>query len=133
MRLLLLGTGFVSGAEMAAVTDFARNSGLTVGSYSFAGGGDLIIPGLLVPYAMFWGWTVGLRRNARPRDLALFAAGIHFGVGLLASNVAGFLLAGVIFADGSALATAVGLWWARHVETRTVLVWMAVAVVFAFV
>jgi hypothetical protein len=132
MRVLLVITGFLAGTAIVLVTRLAEGSGLVVGSYKFAQEGALIVPGLLVPYALFCGWSIALRHGARPRGLALFAVGIHFGVGLLADSVAGFLLAGFVFVDGSVLLAAAGLWWGRRVETRTFLVTMAIAVAASF-
>jgi len=133
MRVLLVITGFVAGAAIAVATRVVAGSAFVLGSYKFAQEGALIIPGLLVPYALFCGWTIALRRGARPRDLAIFAAGIHFGVGALANSVAGFLLAGFVFVDGSALVAAAGLWWARRAKTRTLVLALVVAVAAAFV
>ena len=132
MRLLLVATGFLAGAAIALITRLAGGSGLVLGSYRFAQEGALIFPGLLVPYALFWGWTLALRRGAQPRDLALFAAGIHFGVGLISNTLLGFLIAGFIFVDASSAFAAAGLYWARRVEPRTILITLVVAVAASF-
>jgi hypothetical protein len=127
----------LGGALVALATVLARNANLAVGSAYGSNEGFLVVPGLLVPYVLFVGWSSarrgGAKPRAKPRDLFLFVLGVHFGMGLVATNPLGAVLAGFIFVDGSALLAAAGLYWARRVEDRTVVVGAVLTVLAAFV
>lgn len=82
MPLLAL-TGFGAGAVIAVATVLAEHYGPTFGRYALFGNGALIVPALLVPVALFIGWTWALRHGGRALELAIFVLGLHFGVGLI--------------------------------------------------
>jgi len=136
VRWKCLAAGFFAGAAVIFIAGLVGVSGWVLGSYAFAGKGLMIVPLLVLPYLFFAGWTIALRSGALPRDLVFFAAGVHLGVGspgLLMGDIAVLLFTGVLLVDGIAVVAAAGLWWARHAAPRTLLIWLVVVWILAFV
>lgn len=79
---LIVALGFAAGAAIAVVTALLEHSRVAFGGYALYGNGALILPALLSPWAMYWGWTWVLSRGGRALEMALFVVGLHFGIGL---------------------------------------------------
>jgi len=119
-------TGFAAGAAIAIVTILLEHSRIGFGNYALYGNGAIIIPALLAPWAVYWGWTWTLARAGAALEMALFVAGLHFGVGLWAildvlffpqqldvtvvDALPGFLFTGTIFVIPAALLAALAYW-----------------------
>ena len=124
MTLAVLA-GLLAGILIAILTVLLEHSRIAVGALALFGNGALIVPSLLAPYAIFAGWTAVLRRGGRALELAMFALGLHFGVGTtsalevlfypsqpgltLFDALPGVLLTGTIFVDLTALLAGLGL------------------------
>jgi hypothetical protein len=124
IRILLAGFG--AGALIAILAVLVEHSRIAFGSYALYGNGALIIPALLAPWALYWGWTWVLSRAGGALEMALVVAGVHLGVGLvtpldviffpqqastsLVDALPGFLLTGSIFVTPPALLAAIAYW-----------------------
>ncbi len=82
--LLIALAGFAAGALVAVLAFLAEHSRIAFGSYALYGNGALIVPAILAPWALYWGWTWILSRGGRALEMALFVVGLHFGVGIIA-------------------------------------------------
>ncbi len=78
---LLVAAGFAAGTIIAILTVLAEHSRIAFGGYALYGNGALIVPALLVPFALYPGWLWALDRGGRALELALFVVGLHLGVG----------------------------------------------------
>lgn len=123
---VVLIAGFLAGGAIAVVTVLAEHSGVAVGQYALSGNGAIIVPALLVPWAVYWGWTGLLARKDRALEMALFVLGLHFGIGVttvldalffsqqagltIADALPGFALSGTIFVIPGALLAALTYW-----------------------
>lgn len=141
MPLIALA-GFLAGAIIAVLTVLAEHYGPTFGRYALLGNGALIVPALLVPYAIFLGWTWARRRGGRALELAIFVVGLHFGIGVIsvldalvfpsgpditiADAAPGFLFTGALFVLPTALLAAAAYAVARR---TTGLAFIAVSVI----
>lgn len=76
--------GEAAGLGIALLTVAAERSGLVFGPYSLAGNGALVVPGVLVPLALYGGWSVLLRQGASMAPRVSYAVGLAVGVGLAA-------------------------------------------------
>ncbi len=79
-----VATGLLAGAAIALLTALVEHSRIGVGDYALYGNGALVVPAILAPWALYWGWTWALARGGRALELALFVLGLHFGVGMWA-------------------------------------------------
>ncbi len=77
-------SGFVAGAVIAVLAFVAEHSRIGVGDYALYGNGALIVPAVLAPWALYWGWTEIHARGGRALEMAIFVIGLHFGVGVIA-------------------------------------------------
>ena len=76
--------GLIAGLAVAALQVVAAHSGLSYGPLSLRGDGSLIVPIVLVPLCLLWGWTwVSDRWSGRstPRMLS-YTAALVFGAAL---------------------------------------------------
>src|ERR671936_2990428 len=86
----IVAFGFAAGAIIAIVTVLAEHSRIGFGSYALYGNGAIILPALLAPWAVYWGWTWILARGGAGLEMALFIVGLNFGVRLWAIVDAAF-------------------------------------------
>jgi hypothetical protein len=129
MPIALLA-GYLAGLVIAVLAFAAENSRIAFGSYALYGNGALIVPAILAPFALYPGWVWLLAREGDRRfEAALYALGLHFGVGTwavlevvlnpqtagvtLLSAMPGFLLSGALFVLPAALLAAATLWLVR--------------------
>jgi hypothetical protein len=129
MAIALL-VGYLAGLVIAILAFAAENSRIAFGSYALYGNGALIVPAILAPFALYPGWVWLLAREGDRRlEAALYALGLHFGVGTwavlevvlnpqtadvtLLSAMPGFLLSGALFVLPAALLAAATLWLVR--------------------
>jgi hypothetical protein len=127
---LAILAGYVAGVVVILVELAAERSGIEVGSYALSGNGALIVPFILVPFALYPGWTWLLAHGENRRlEAALYTLGLHFGVGMggvlsalvnpqssgvtAASLAPGILLSGAFFVLPAALVAATTLWLIR--------------------
>jgi hypothetical protein len=127
---LAIFAGYLAGLAIAILAFAAENSRIAFGSYALYGNGALIVPAILAPFALYPGWIWLLAREGDRRlEAALYALGLHFGVGMWAvlevvlnpqsTNVSilsaapGFLLSGALFVLPAALLAAATLWLVR--------------------
>jgi hypothetical protein len=127
---LAIFAGYLAGLAIAILAVAAENSRIAFGSYALYGNGALIVPAILAPFALYPGWIWLLAREGDRRlEAALYALGLHFGVGMWAvlevvlnpqsANVSilsaapGFLLSGALFVLPAALLAAATLWLVR--------------------
>jgi len=131
---LVIAAGLLAGTLGAVLTVLAEHSRIALGGYTLFGNGAFIVPSLFIPYAIFAGWTWLIRRGGRALELALFAVGLHFGLGVisilevlffpsvpgltLADAAPGFVFTGAIFVDPAALLAALALWAIRAATGR---------------
>jgi hypothetical protein len=54
---LAILAGYVAGVVVILVELAAERSGIEVGSYALSGNGALIVPFILVPFALYPGWA----------------------------------------------------------------------------
>lgn len=118
--------GFLAGTAISILTVIVEHSRIGAGEYALYGNGAIIIPALLAPWAVYWGWTWLLRRRDRALEMALFVVGLHFGVGMsvvldavffpqqagltVADALPGFALTGTLFVIPGALLAALTYW-----------------------
>lgn len=123
---LIIAAGLGAGALIAVLAFLAEHSRIAIGSYALYGNGAIIVPALLTPWAVYWGWTHLLARGGPALELALFVVGLHLGVGLvvpldvafypqrtdlgLADALPGLLLTGTIFVTPGALLAGLAYW-----------------------
>ena len=123
---LAVALGFAAGAAIALVSALLEHSRVEFGSYALYGNGALIVPAVLVPWAIYWGWVAILARGGHALEFALFVVGLHFGVGVLAivdtiffpqqpgltilDALPGFLLLGTITVIPTALLAGLTYW-----------------------
>jgi hypothetical protein len=140
---LILAAGLLAGGIIATLTVLLEHSRVAFGAYALYGNGSLIVPGLLAPFALYPGWTWVLRRGGHALELAVYVAGLHFGVGLvspfdviffpqdadltLLDALPGFLLTGAIFVLPAALLAAPALWIARRAHGTALVATLVVA------
>lgn len=114
--------GFLAGAAISILTVIVEHASIGGGRDARVGNGAIIVPALLAPWALYWGWTWLLGRREGALEMALFAAGLHFGVGLIVvldtllfaqpagvtiwDALPGFALTGTIFVMPGALLAA---------------------------
>ncbi len=124
--MLIVAAGFLAGAAISILAVLAEHSQIALGTYALYGNGALIIPALLTPWALYWGWTWILKQGGEPLEMALFVLGLHFGVGIavvldtvfypqqpgltILDALPGFVLNGAIFAIPAALLAAAAYW-----------------------
>jgi hypothetical protein len=144
---LAIAAGFLAGSFGAILTVLAEHSRIAFGSYALFGNGALIVPSLFAPYALFAGWTWLIRRGGKALELALFAVGLHFGIGLipvlevlffpslgditLVDAVPGLFFTGAIFVDPAALLAAMSLWGIRASSGRRLVLAVALSLLVA--
>lgn len=125
MPLIFLA-GLAAGTLIAVLAVLAEHSNIAVGAYALSGNGALIVPAILAPWAVYWGWTGVLARGGRALEMAVFVAGLHFGVGVaivldaffypsdqelkLLEALPGLLLTGTIFVIPGALLAGLAYW-----------------------
>lgn len=118
--------GFLAGTAISVLTVMVEHSRIAAGQYALYGNGALIIPALLAPWALYWGWTWLLGRRDRALEMALFVVGLHFGIGMsvvldaiffpqqagltIADALPGFALMGTLFVIPGALLAALTYW-----------------------
>ena len=131
MWIVALGA-FLTGTLIAILMVLLEHSRIAFNSYALFGNGALIVPALLAPFAIYPGWVWVRRRGGRALELAIFVAGLHFGVGMisvlevmffpadttygLADALPGFLFSGSVFVLPAALLAAVALWVGSRVR-----------------
>ncbi len=124
---VVLIAGFLAGGAISIVTVLAEHSRLALAQYALYGNGAIIVPALLAPWAVYWGWTGLLARRDRALEMALFVVGLHFGIGVMtvldalffsqqvgltiADALPGFALSGTIFVIPGALLAALTYWF----------------------
>jgi hypothetical protein len=79
---LALASGFLGGTAVAVLAVLAEHSQIGGGGVALYGNGALLVPALLVPWLLYWGWTWILARRAGALEMAMFVVGMHFGVGM---------------------------------------------------
>jgi hypothetical protein len=146
VRVLALG-GFLAGTLIALLMVVVEHSRIGFNSYALFGNGALIVPALLAPFAIYPGWVQALRRGGRALELAIFIAGLHFGVGMisifevvffpadstygLTDALPGFLFSGSVFVLPAALLAAVALWIGPRVRGPSAAIAIATGLVAA--
>lgn len=122
--------GYLAGLVVAALAISAENSRIALGSYALYGNGALIVPAVLAPFALYPGWAWLLAHEGDRRlEAALYALGLHVGVGMISvieavlfpqsaavtllSAAPGLLLTGTLFVIPAALFAAATLWLVR--------------------
>lgn len=131
MLIVALG-GLLAGTLIAILMVLLEHSRIAFNSYALFGNGALIVPALLAPFAIYPGWVWALRRGGHALELAIFAAGLHFGVGVisilevvffpadttygLTDALPGFLFSGSVFVLPGALLAAFALWIGARVR-----------------
>ncbi len=122
--------GYIAGLAISILAVAAENSRIAFGSYALYGNGALIVPAILAPFALYPGWVWLLAREGDRRlEAAVYAVGLHFGVGMwgvlevllfpqstdvtVLSALPGFLLSGALFVLPAALLAAGTLWLVR--------------------
>lgn len=148
MIALAVLAGYLAGLVIAALTVGAEHSQLAFGSYALSGNGALIVPAILSPFALYPGWTWLLGQDGDRRlEAALYALGLHFGVGMISvldavlfpqsadvtilDALPGFLLSGSLFVIPAALVTAATLWLVRSGRVDVTPLTTAFAIVIA--
>jgi hypothetical protein len=123
---LALAFGFLGGTAIAVLAFLAEHSRIGGGSLALYGNGAIIVPALLVPWVIYWGWTWVLARGAGALEMAVLVVGMHFGVGMwivldtifdpqqagltILDALPGFALSGSIFVVPGALLAALAYW-----------------------
>jgi hypothetical protein len=139
--------GLVAGLIISVVTVLVEHSRLAINSYALYGNGALIVPAILAPFALYPGWTWIRSRGGRALEMALFVAGLHFGVGLtsvlevlffpsaadltIADALPGFLLSGAIFVLPASLLAALAYWIGMRVHGMTLVIAISLGVLLA--
>lgn len=122
----IVAAGFAAGTLISILAVLAEHSRIAYGAYALYGNGAIIVPALLAPWALYWGWTWVLGRAGRALEMALFVVGLHFGVGMtvvldalffpqqtgitIADALPGLALTGTIWVIPSALLAALAYW-----------------------
>lgn len=83
MPLIALA-GLAAGTLIAVLAFLFEHSRIGIGDYALYGNGALIVPAVLAPWAIYWGWSGILAGGGRALEMAIFALGLHFGVGVIA-------------------------------------------------
>lgn len=98
-RWLALGTGLIFGLAIGFTTRIVETSRIAFGPYALYGNGALAVPAVLVPIALFAGWTALLRGrgDAPVGAMALFVVGIYAGLGLAPALLGLTTLQGLFF------------------------------------
>ena len=123
---LALAFGFLGGTAIAVLAFLAEHSRIGGGSLALYGNGALIVPAILVPWVIYWGWSWILARGTGALEMALFVVGLHFGIGMLVildtlfapqesgltiiDALPGFALSGSIFVVPGALLAGLAYW-----------------------
>ena len=121
-----IAAGYLAGLLVSVAAVLLEHSRVGFGDYVLYGNGALIVPAVLVPWALYWGWTWVLGRGGEALEIAAFTAGLYFGVGMivvldtlfypqqlglgLADAVPGFLLTGTIYVVPVSLLAALAYW-----------------------
>ena len=130
MIALAIVAGYLAGVIVALLTVAAEHSRIAFGSYALSGNGAIIVLAILGPFALYPGWAWLLARGGDRRvEAALYALGLHFGVGTLSvlevllypqstsatllGAAPGFLFTGTLFVVPAALLAAATLWLIR--------------------
>lgn len=135
--------GLAAGIVISVITVLVEHSRIAINSYALYGNGALIVPGILAPFALYPGWTWIRSRGGRALEMALFVAGLHFGVGAtsllevlffpsaadltIADALPGLLLTGAIFVLPAALLAGLAYWIGMRVNGTA----LAVAIILA--
>jgi len=114
--------GFAAGTVISILAVLAEHFAPNTTGYSLYGNGAIVVLALLAPWALYWGWTWVLAHGGRALEMALFVAGLHFGVGMtividtllypqrtgltILDALPGFTLTGTIWVIPSALVAA---------------------------
>jgi hypothetical protein len=117
---------------ISILTVLAEHSRIGINSYALYGNGALIVPAILAPFAIYAGWTWLRANGGRALEMAVFVAGLHFGVGVtsvlevlfypsapditLVDAVPGLLLSGAIFVLPAALLAAATYWMTQRLR-----------------
>jgi hypothetical protein len=127
---LAIVAGYLAGLVVAVLTVTAEHSRIAFGSYALSGNGSIIVLVVLAPFALYPGWAWLLaHKGDRRLEAALYALGLHFGVGMLSvlevvlypqsadstllGAAPGFLLTGALFVVPAALLAAATGWLVR--------------------
>jgi hypothetical protein len=125
-----IAAGYLAGLIVAVLTVSAEHSNIAFGGYTLSGNGAIIVLAVLAPFALYPGWAWLLARGGDRRlEAALYALGVHFGVGMLSvleaalyprstdatllAAAPGFLFTGTLFVLPAALLAAATLWLVR--------------------
>ena len=121
--------GLLDGVAITLATVLIEHSRIAFGQYALYGNGAFAVPAVVVPLALYAGWSDLARRHvegARRVALVLFTAGLYLGIGLwsplevllfpqssverLADAIPGLLLQGILWVLPPALVAAL-VWW----------------------
>jgi hypothetical protein len=121
-----LFAGFLGGTVIAVLAFLAEHSRIGTDGLALYGNGALIVPAVLVPWVLYWGWTWLVARGDGALEMAVLVVGLHFGVGMwvvldtlldpqqaslsLLDALPGFALSGSIFVVPGALLAALAYW-----------------------
>jgi hypothetical protein len=144
---LAVVSGLVAGLIISVLTVLAEHSRIAINSYALYGNGALIVPAILGAFALYPGWTWIRSRGGRALEMALFVAGLHFGVGFIsildvlffpsaadltiADALPGFLLSGAIFVLPASLLAALAYWIGMRVHGMTLVLAISLGVLLA--
>ena len=126
MLVLAVVTGYLAGTLISVAAVLLEHSTIGFGEYVLYGNGALVVPAIVVPWALYWGWTWLLGRGGEALEMALFVAGLYFGIGMIAvldtvlfpqqpglgivDALPGFLLTGTIYVIPTSLLAAAAYW-----------------------
>jgi hypothetical protein len=129
---LAVAAGLIAGLLISVLTVLVEHSRIAINSYALYGNGALIVPAILGAFALYPGWTLIRSRGGKALEMALFVAGLHFGVGLtsvlevlfypsaidltIADALPGLFLSGAIFVLPASLLAALAYWVGTHVH-----------------
>ena len=123
--------GLIWGLAIAAIEVGSEHYGPSFGRFSLKGNGAFAVPTILVPLAIFWGWSwIANRWSGRSLPpTVLYTAGLYLGTGFvspadallfpqseqstLVGSIPGLLLSGAIFVLPAAVLAGIIYWLLR--------------------